>query len=104
MAINEEIANQIVDVVNSLDSLKKVKEKDRNTAESVKRGFVNKRILPSINKLDSMVVSEKKQTVDSVRKMLHASQTIKSTPNGAPTTEGNNHIDEIIKKVKELKD
>lgn len=94
----------IFHLVNNLDSLKKIKEKDRKTAESVKIGFVNKRILPGVNKLDSMVVSEKKQTVDSVRKMLHAKQTIMSAKNGNPTEEGNNHIDEIIKKVKELKD
>lgn len=104
LAINEEIANQIVDVVNSLDSLKKIKEKDKKTAESSKRVFVNNRILPSVNKLDGMVATEKKQTVESVRKMLHASQTTMSAKNGNPTKEGNNHIDEIIKKVKELKD
>lgn len=104
LAINEEIANQIVDVVNSLDSLKKIKEKDKKTAESSKRVFVNNRILPSVNKLDGMVATEKKQTVESVRKMLHAKQTIMSAKNGNPTEEGNNHIDEIIKKVKELKD
>lgn len=101
---HKEIARQINNVVKNLDNLKGIKEKNQKKTIKRKEHYVKYVITPSVNRLGDEVVNEKKKNIKEIIVMLKDKKTVSSDKRGRTTKDGNIHIEEIKKKVRELQD
>lgn len=102
-AIEDQISRPIDNVVNNLDSLKKINGKKKKEGEDNRRSYVNKVIIPNVDNIKGKVVDAKRKNVEEVIKMLKRKKTVSCSSDGKATKESNNHIEKIKIKVKALK-
>ncbi len=100
---NKKIESHINQIVSDLDHLKKIRGKDRKGTRWEKQSFINSKIKPNINRLEKLVAAQKKNDVIRIIYMLNDNRATQSSKSGQPTKEGNEHIEQIKIKVKQLK-
>ena len=98
----QEITRQIKLVVNDLDNLKTIREKNKKKTEDRKRSFVKNVIKPDVNQLRNKVVDEKKKDVKDILNLLNDKRTVLSDKYGQTTNDSKKHIDNIKTKVRGL--
>lgn len=92
----DEIEHQIENVINNLDSLKKIEGKD------CKKRFRDKEIKPDVEDLGKRLNKQEKERVSKIVRLLIDKNTIQSDDKGRTTKQSAEHIEKIKKVLKTL--
>lgn len=97
------IVDLVKRIINNLDSLKKVPEKEgkKKNGENAKKNFIRKYIKPKVDSMKSIAVNKDKE-INDIWKMLDDSKAFQCDKKGLSTKEGNGYVDKIKEKVEGL--